>query len=243
MNHDKVTWVWSQNDFEGMNWHDVYVYAVAYDYDRNVLMFDLDYIVEWISPSPTRSHFLFQVAPATLVFNGVSHFNIQIDAYGYTGIMTIEDVIREYNAEDQSWSWLVNSQSGETTFQASGYSLFIRQPPVESQTQMLGLDARGGISFAQTTPHNLDYQPSILLYVCQPPQGSHPPHVTASTPAVHPSQLTTLLNLSILLLYTLLTILLTWPLVGQLAGSTLFGGRDWQEHSVRLGRQQLTLTV
>jgi hypothetical protein len=76
--------VWTDADFAVMGWHDATVHAIGFgeDHDRALLMLDLDYIVRWIDPQPPHEYFTFFVAPATLVFENVSHFVADMEPYG-----------------------------------------------------------------------------------------------------------------------------------------------------------------
>jgi len=42
--------VWSEADFDRMEWHDATIYAVGFDAASFELLFDVDYICQWLSP-------------------------------------------------------------------------------------------------------------------------------------------------------------------------------------------------
>lgn len=57
------------------------------------LVFDTDYIFEWIRPKPGETHFKFWVAQATLVFENV--YDVEFDADSYNGKLEIDSISRE----------------------------------------------------------------------------------------------------------------------------------------------------
>ena len=49
-------------------------------------LFDLDYIVEWVRPTPPERLLGFWISPATLVFHDVRHIrggNLDLDSYDF----------------------------------------------------------------------------------------------------------------------------------------------------------------
>jgi len=69
---------WTETDFDEMSWHDCHVNAIALDQDgewQSDLVFDLDFIVEWLCG--TDKKYRFRVAPAVLRFVGVD--NLKLD--------------------------------------------------------------------------------------------------------------------------------------------------------------------
>jgi hypothetical protein len=96
---------WDETDFEQMTWHDCHVWGIhlrAGDPEQDGwisdLIFDLDYIAEWICAANAPA--LFRVAPAQLVFHGVTDLAINVN-WGGTGFqcalhdMSIDRVDRE----------------------------------------------------------------------------------------------------------------------------------------------------
>jgi len=76
--------IWTEADFSRMGWHDAKVYAMAFFSDTktfdNELIFDLDYIFQWLNPAPPSPNFSFWIAPCTLVFKNVYRLKIDLDA-------------------------------------------------------------------------------------------------------------------------------------------------------------------
>ncbi len=79
----------TEADFGRLSWHDWHIWAVelhAGDPDdqdwTSDLALDIDFIVEWICGVGGGGH--FRVAPATLVFHGITDLKIDID-WGRSG--------------------------------------------------------------------------------------------------------------------------------------------------------------
>ena len=75
---DKTSW--TEADFDDMSWHDNHVHAFRIregEHGTGEVELDLDYILEWLSP--TEGMFSFRVAPASLTFRGVYDLQIAID--------------------------------------------------------------------------------------------------------------------------------------------------------------------
>src|SRR5687768_16247891 len=72
-------WVWSQEDFDLMGWHDVTVHAFALLPERFEFLLDIDYILKWEEPEPPDRYYTFWVSPATLVFEGVQNIKVDLD--------------------------------------------------------------------------------------------------------------------------------------------------------------------
>ena len=72
-------WVWTEADFEYMGWHDSQIHAIAFSPDTFELLVDIDYILEWLQPTPQDQSFWLWVVPATLVFENVHNSEFNID--------------------------------------------------------------------------------------------------------------------------------------------------------------------
>jgi hypothetical protein len=135
-----------------MQWHDCKVYAVAFDSEKFELLFDIDFIVEWVKPENGESYFKFWVAPATLVFKRVYDISISIDSVD----LIIQDITRsnptepknaDYNSASKEYNWKIETTNGEIIFKSIGYEQFARKQPVLLDTQAIGLRERNGLSF------------------------------------------------------------------------------------------------
>jgi hypothetical protein len=150
MNGNPVT------DFDGLSWHDDTLYGLRFDLGDSFagdwyadLVFDIDHIVEWVRGEAGKVG--FRVAPANLVFHGVTDLKIAID-WGDSGDRTalhdvsIDGITREpvpdqegYPArEHYRWRIALNwPQSGEIAFGARGFTQTLRAEPVLLDQQRL----------------------------------------------------------------------------------------------------------
>ncbi|HEY8967419.1 MAG TPA: hypothetical protein VIM58_13295 [Candidatus Methylacidiphilales bacterium] len=150
--------VWTQDDFERMNWHDVTIHAMAFHERERELVFDIDYIFEWVNPEPPAQYFSFWIAPATLVFHDVWSLKVSLQGEPHIGSfgMEISGIQREglpvaphidIGTREWIWNWNIGLLLGSMSFQSQGYSQYTRRKPVCRDVQVLELSERGGISF------------------------------------------------------------------------------------------------
>jgi len=152
---------WTDADFDQLSWHDCHIWGIELrpgnadegDWTSDLAL-DLDFIVEWICGLSGGAQ--FRVAPATLVFHGVTDLSIRID-WGRTGFqvalhpVSIGQVERE-RVEDQKvyldrpyYSWRIRlnwPESGEIALGAVGFTQTLRAEPVLSGEQCLSLGQR-----------------------------------------------------------------------------------------------------
>ena len=76
---------YTEAEFDQLSWHDCHVYGIQLrpgDTDANDwtsdFALDIDFIVEWVC-QVAGGRAEFRVAPATLVFHGVSDLRIAVD--------------------------------------------------------------------------------------------------------------------------------------------------------------------
>lgn len=145
--------IWDEKDFDQMNWHDSTIYAIAFDDENFTLQFDLDYVSKWIEPQEGEEFFKFLVAPVILEFENV--WNLQIDIESNLK-MEIYSIKREnpvppknvlYLKSGFEYDWTIELQQGQINFKSVGFKQHIRQQFILTQSQKLGLEQRGGISF------------------------------------------------------------------------------------------------
>src|SRR3954462_7519403 len=114
-----------------MNWHDTHIYGFATSPERFELRFDVDYILEWLSPAPGQSAIRFRIAPATWTFHDVA--NVQIALSSQQGRFSIAELRRTKLAVlpggGDVWEWLFTCHEGEIRFEATGFHLTLRQAP------------------------------------------------------------------------------------------------------------------
>jgi hypothetical protein len=151
----------TEADFERLSWHDCHIWGVELrpgDPDEgdwtSDLALDIDFIVEWVC-GVGQGH-QFRVAPAALVFHGVTDPKIDID-WGRSGFqvslhpVSIGSVEREVMRDQRvyldrayyKWSIRLNwPDPGEITFGAAGFTQTLRAEPVLIEKQCLSLGQR-----------------------------------------------------------------------------------------------------
>lgn len=151
----------TEADFEDLSWHDCHVWGVRFDAgdpDENdwtsELVVDLDFITEWLPGGIGGA--VFRVAPAKLVFHGVTDPRIAIN-WGNSGFQTALhpasiEAIRRERVQDQkvypdrpyfSWRILLNwPDGGEIAFGAVGFTQTLLAEPVLVAKQHLSRDVR-----------------------------------------------------------------------------------------------------
>ncbi len=158
--------VWSEADFDSMNWHDSPIHALSYN-DRFELLFDIDYLFKWVLKG---KKYAFWLSPCTLIFENV--YDLEFGTGPAHADFTIDVIARENpqkprNSEfinrDIEFDWTIGMQEAAIRFKAVGFRLFVRRSPQLLSTQKLPLDERGGISFATTTPDSVnDIRPDSI---------------------------------------------------------------------------------
>jgi hypothetical protein len=83
--------IWTNDDFDEMNWHDCYTHAFAFNSEKFEFILDIDYIFQWVSPKSSETAFKFLVSPASLVFENV--YDIVFDLSS-DGSLQIENLSR-----------------------------------------------------------------------------------------------------------------------------------------------------
>jgi hypothetical protein len=143
--------VWSEADFDRMEWHDATIYAVGFDAASFELLFDVDYICQWLLPK-NSNHYSFWVAPATLVFENVHDICLDVESGTHLSIdrLTRTEQGRPRNSDaigkEIDWRWTLQLQSGEIAFRSTGYTQYFRREPILTASQRLSLPARAGMS-------------------------------------------------------------------------------------------------
>ena len=155
----------TEADFERLSWHDCHIWGIelrAGDPDAgdwtSDLALDLDYIVEW--PCGAGATGPFRVAPAALVFHGVTDPKIDID-WGRSGFraalhpVSIGTLERE-RLQDQKvyldrpyYTWRIRlnwPDAGEIAFGAVGFTQTLLAEPIASDTQCLSRAVRSRLT-------------------------------------------------------------------------------------------------
>ena len=151
-----MTTVYTESEFDQLSWHDCTIWGLelrAGDPDEgdwtNDLVLHIDFIVEWLCGVDGGGQ--FRVAPATLVFHGVTDLRINID-WGDSGFRSalheasIDRIERERVREQKvhldrpyySWRILLNwPKSGLITFGAVGFTQTLRTEAILTDQQSL----------------------------------------------------------------------------------------------------------
>ncbi len=159
--------IFTQDDYEQMNWHDVKIHALGtleteHDfYSEIALVFDIDYMLEWVHIPPENRSFSFWIAPCTLVFQNVRdlHWEFQQPEQHQLEYEIYQLELLAVNPQPTkcfpnycTYDWRIElTYGGEMTFTSSGMQQWIRKAPVLSEKQSLTLAERGGISFDKKT--------------------------------------------------------------------------------------------
>lgn len=150
--------IWTQDDFNDMGWHDANIYGMIIEKGeepwQSYLIFDIDYIFEWIHPIPPQEYFSFWVAPCTLMFKEVYELRIDLDQQGNTLELFDFDSItmsskKELNNGCTVYEWLLGLHIGEIQFKSLGFDQIVRKTPVYTNSQVLNLEERGEVSFSK----------------------------------------------------------------------------------------------
>lgn len=139
--------LWTQSDFEQMNWRNATVYAFAFLPKRFEFVLDIDYVLQQINQTESQPNFL--VTPATLVFENVRDFRIELEPNREIEIVNIKrnEAGKAENSNESKWT--IETNQGSLTFAATGFKLHFKGMPVFGRNHSLDLDFRGGFSFTR----------------------------------------------------------------------------------------------
>jgi len=145
--------VWDDSDFDAMGRHDARIWSMLADTDAFEFLLDLDYICKWAHPVDGETYFRFWVAPVTMVCE--SAHTVRIDIESQLGEIEVADLFRESpeptrTGEAVQHTYRFDCQEGEISLKATGFKMFVRQPPVLLQAQSLNLHERNGVSFRRS---------------------------------------------------------------------------------------------
>jgi hypothetical protein len=155
----------TEADFDHLSWHDCHIWGIelrAGDPDdgdwTSELALDLDFIVEWTCSVGGRAQ--FRVAPAILVFHGVTDPRIDIN-WGRSGFQaalhpaSIANIERELIRDQKvyldrpyyRWTIRLNwPDSSEIAFGAAGFIQTTRAKPILTDRQCLSLKERSRLT-------------------------------------------------------------------------------------------------
>lgn len=140
----------NSQSFESLSFHDCKIYAVGFNEANYKLLFDIDYIYNWITDT---DKYKFQLFPATLIFENV--WGIEFDI-SMNNNLIIDSIIRtsprlarnsaylEPNSKTE-YDWVINTLQGEISFKATRIKLYERSQLVHKENQELSFEERGNI--------------------------------------------------------------------------------------------------
>lgn len=147
--------VWSDADFDQMGWHDATIHGLAVHTEGlaenflSRLLIDLDYILDWVQPTPPEEYFSFWVSPATLVFDDVRDIEGDIDSsVAELEIASLHRLMPDDTRRDLP-RWHIEGHAFDLKFRSSGYHQYIRQAPILTPQQSLSVSERRGITFTE----------------------------------------------------------------------------------------------
>jgi hypothetical protein len=136
---------WSEKDYEQMGWHDTKIYAIYFDDENFRLLFDIDYLMEWIPEEGSSKYFQFLISPSTLIFRNVWDVNINLD---YALDIVIEDVKMGNPTQAKNissivdtieYDWDIITSNGSISFKSTGFNQIAKIEPIISKSQRIGL--------------------------------------------------------------------------------------------------------
>lgn len=155
MNYSPEKWIWSEEDFDEMGWHDCKIFGISPGPGEDQLSLDVDYIWKWVHPSEGENFFKFWISPVTLVFENVHQLECE---FREISVIRIDEVGRvdprrprnaQFIGKETEWRWTIDCHDGSINFWAVGYRQYTRKLPVLSDAQQLSLSARGGLSVSR----------------------------------------------------------------------------------------------
>lgn len=152
---------WTEADFDRLSWHDCHIWGMEFqtgdpaedDWTSDVV-FHIDYIAEWLCGVDRSTR--FRVAPAKLVFHGVTDLRIAVD-WGRSGFQVsptqvlINRITREAVPDQKVYldrpyyRWVVELcalTKGNIEFGAVGFTQTLLTEPIVSERQHLTLRER-----------------------------------------------------------------------------------------------------
>ena len=149
--------VWTEEDFDKMSWHDVYIHALTFGPRDREFILDIDYMFAWVEAEPPNKHYSFWMSPATLVFKTTVDFRAQLEDPLGLRVMRVTRKTTQSGQEGdtplarEKWDWTIELLQGEISFSSVGFTQHIRRPPIRAFSQEFSLKERGGISFARSS--------------------------------------------------------------------------------------------
>jgi hypothetical protein len=139
-------------DFDRMGWHDAALHAVAVEPSPpspGRLLLDIDYIVEWIDPTPPETAYAFLLCPSTLVFDAAADLVVDLSLVHFAFEPAVDRIERSEPNGHGVRDWTIDGHEFTMTVRAKGFTQYLRHPPIRATSQRLTVQQRGGISFQE----------------------------------------------------------------------------------------------
>lgn len=149
-NFELEKWIWSEEDYDKMGWHDATVYGIRLGEN---LELDIDYIFKWNEPEIEGFHFTFWVAPSTLIFKKPTDLFFELTTNFIDSWLDIQDI--DLKIVDNKRLWTIITLQGNISFKSDAFNQIIRRKPSFQLGQRVPFDERGGFSFDLTTGDNV----------------------------------------------------------------------------------------
>jgi hypothetical protein len=144
--------VCAEADFDAMDWHDNAIHAIAVEPvpdNPGRLLVDLDYIIEWVSPTSPPTTLDFWICPATLVFDPAWDLTTDVDMRGWAFQLHLNEITRSEPDERGNYEWTLSGDRFTIEVGSPGFTQYLRRPPIFSDGPWLSVEERGGFSFAR----------------------------------------------------------------------------------------------
>jgi len=136
-------WIWSNNDFDKMSWHDCPIYALKFD---DKVSFDIDYFFIWNASENEGIPNTCWISPATLIFDNVTLFKVNFITDFVNGLEIYE--ISKSTVENTT-EWIIETQEGTITIHSDTFRQIIRRKPTLQFSQCLSDEERGENYFSE----------------------------------------------------------------------------------------------
>lgn len=136
----KVKERWTESEFSEMGWHDSCIHSIHFPTVNAQLVLDIDYLFDWKLNDKT-GFYSFWVSPCILTFQSVSNLKIELFLANNVGLY-IQDILRTktislQNRETALWEYVIKTEYGNLTFDASGFEQIVINQPIFSESQVL----------------------------------------------------------------------------------------------------------
>lgn len=157
-NYELDKFIWTQDDFEQMCWHDSRIYGFVFENNNenwaSDLLFDIDYIFKWVNPVPPAKSYTFWVSPCTLIFKECFDLSISVQTNGNSlDLLEITDICLISKIEQEKnkflFDWSVDLQEGKITFKSYGFKQVVRELPIHTNQQILTFEERNNANFSR----------------------------------------------------------------------------------------------